>query len=51
MQIDTDKIAQQCIDAINDKIKNLNRKRARCACKFWSVSTTCTEVHPGITVK
>jgi uncharacterized protein (DUF697 family)/GTPase SAR1 family protein len=23
MQIDTDKIAQQCIDAINDKIKNL----------------------------
>lgn len=25
MQIDTDKIAQQCIDAINDKIKNLNK--------------------------
>jgi len=24
MQIDTDKIAQQCIDAINEKIKNLN---------------------------
>ena len=25
MQIDTDKIVQQCIDAINDKIKNLNK--------------------------
>lgn len=25
MQIDTDKMAQQCIDAINDKIKNLNK--------------------------
>lgn len=25
MQIDTDKIAQQCIDAINDKIKNLKQ--------------------------
>ena len=24
MQIDTDKIAQLCIDAINEKIKNLN---------------------------
>ena len=23
MQIDTDKMAQQCIDAINEKIKNL----------------------------
>ena len=23
MQIDTDKMAQQCINAINDKIKNL----------------------------
>ena len=23
MQIDTDKMAQQCIDAINDKTKNL----------------------------
>ncbi|MCC3668899.1 GTPase RsgA [Terrisporobacter mayombei] len=25
MQIDTDKMAQQCIDAINDKIKNLKK--------------------------
>lgn len=25
MQIDTDKIAQQCINAINDKIKNLKK--------------------------
>ncbi len=25
MQIDTDNMAQQCIDAINDKIKNLKK--------------------------
>lgn len=33
MQIDTDKMAQQLIDTVNDKIKNLKTVASRILCK------------------